>query len=523
MGKQFRASTKLTAKFLVMLMVLQAALFAFTAFAETAPASVTIKKGTDDVSGTTLVGFIGVPIALTATPNVTVTTAAYKLNFWHSTNSTAIPVATGNTALKSFTPLAKGTAVLSVFNAVDNTGPTNTVTVNVYRKLTGFTILDAAKLTVKVGKTGFIKDPTLIPSDGDVLSTVYSLSAAESAKGVVTVDSVTGAVYGVKSGTATVTITKNLPGGTSIARTFVVTVPEPVNTLAISTNGKDPAGTTLGINAGKTTLLKTILTSITGPTKKPTDLGVKWKVESGDTSVISIDSKTGLITLTDKTDTAIGKTAVISATANDNWNSAADTITVTVGKELTTLSVTKSTYVLKIGDNRQIIPVFKSSNATPPTITSVTYTAATGQTAILTVDSAGIIHGVGAGTVKITVLATAADGTTKTTFVNATVVGDVTKIDLVAPLTASSTKPMKLYSKVTIKANVTGGSPKLNTVRFKSNDTSIAFVNIYTGEVTAVGVGNTTITASAVTSGATVTATAPVPVFVTDPDGLLTP
>src|SRR4051812_45503801 len=120
MGKQFKASTKLTAKFLVALMVLQAVLFSFSSFSEKAPTSVVIKKGNSPVSGTTLVAFINTPIALTAVPNSTVTSAAYKKFFWHSSTS-AITVPSGDVAAKSITPTAKGTGVVvNVYNAVDN-------------------------------------------------------------------------------------------------------------------------------------------------------------------------------------------------------------------------------------------------------------------------------------------------------------------------------------------------------------------------------------------------------------------
>jgi hypothetical protein len=540
MGKNFKASSKLTAKFLVVLMVLQAALFALTAFGETEPTAVTIHERTAtgaDVSGKTIVAFKNTAFTLVAVPNTTVTSTAYKKNYWKSSALGVINPTDTITAIKSFTPVAKGTTTISVFNTTNTTGPTNSVIVNVYSKLTSFT---PPAMIIKLGKVGYISEPVLAPTDADVSSTVYSLTSAELNKGVVKLnttdgtDTVFGAVYAAKSGTATITVTKNVYYSTTpVVKTFVVTVPEPVKSIAISANGKDPAPDNLSINAGKKTILKTVFTSAAGVTKKPTNVAVTWTKVSGDPE-IDVNSK-GEVTTTPNTEASIGKSAVLKATAVDSWNNASDTITVTVGKELKTFSLAQSNVLMKSGSTKQINISLKSdNNAINPTVTSVTYTAETGKTDILTVDAnTGLITAnttKKAGIVRITVRVTPADGSAvKTAVVTAAVVADVEKIVLTAPATASDTKPMKLYSKVMIKATVTPSTAlKLNTVRFTSADSNIAFVNPYTGEVTAVGVGNTTISASAVTSGATVigatTAGATtVPVYVTDPDGVLHP
>jgi hypothetical protein len=507
MGKNFKASTKLTAKFLIALLVVQAALFAFTAFADTKPTAVTIheKNATGaDVSGKTINIFKGA-FTLAAVPDTAVTTNAYKVNYWKSSVGSVITVSTGNTAVKSFTAAAKGTTTLTVFNTTDSTGPTNTVTVNVYSKLTGFTFPDAGKLTVKLGQAGYIKEPTLIPADADVTETVYSLSAAEITKGVVKVNTtdgtntVAGAVYAVKSGTAVVTVTKTLPGNTKVTKTFTVTVPEPVQSLAISADGRNPAPDSLYVNLGKKTTLKAILTAATAG-KKSSNIGVTWTKESGGDAGLDINAK-GEVQIPTTTADSLGKTAVFRVTANDSWNNAYDTVTVTVGKELKTFSVTQSSVFLKSGGTKQINTILKSDNAAiAPSVTSVTYVAEPNKTDILTVDKdTGLITAnttKTSGTVNIVVTATPADGSApKKVTVKATIVADVSTITLSTTVTAA--KPLSLYSKTNIKAVIDPAALKLNAVRYKAADESIVFVNPYTGEVTGLKAGSTTITAKA--------------------------
>jgi hypothetical protein len=523
MGKQFKASTKLTAKFLVALLVLQAVLFSLTAFAVVAPPTpdaLTIKKaGIAVADGATLPIYTGAVVPFTASftkAGTSVVNAVYT-TAWSKTGG--ISVSTTGVVTASTTT---GAATLIATSTTPNLS--DTVTFWVYKELKLAAFILPATMKVSVSKTVYIPASH---GDADVTDTVYSFvgTTAATTTDIVTLDTVSGAVYAKKSGTVSIKVTKTQPiGNIKISKNITITVPEPVKTVEISTNGTTPAGATIGINAGVKTTLKAIVTSNTGSTKKATDPTVKWAKVSGD-SAITIDANTGVITLTDTiADAAIGKTAVISVTANDTWNNAADTITVTVGKALVSVTAVKSVLLLKAGDNKTIIPVLKSNNTTAPTlsVTGVTYTAEPGKTAILTVNSiTGVVYAVAAGattalsTVKITVEAFAADGTSKKTIVSATVVANVTNIVLTQPETTKSTKPLSLYSKALIKTTITPASLKLNMVRYTSSDPTIAFVNKYTGEITAAGVGHATITASA--DGFTSNA---IDVYVANPDGL---
>jgi uncharacterized protein YjdB len=519
MSKQFKATTKLTAKFLVVLMVLQAALFALTAFGDTLPTSVTIKQGTTDVSGKTISAFVGVPLTLVATPNATVTTTAYRVNYWHSNNTTALPVGTTTTASKSFTPAAIGTGIaLSVFNTTDNTGVTNSVTINVYQKLINAAYNLSGKATIDVGVTTTVYKPVLTPTTASVTSVTYASNNTT----VATVDPNSGLIKAIAPGTAKITATIVAPGVADKKVFLNVTVPVPVTDIQISADGKVAAGTTLGINYGKKTTLKAMFTGMiigTATTAtKPTNVGVTWTTSNNN---IAIDNK-GVITLGSAAQ--VGDTATITAIAKDTLNGQSDSVNVTVGTQLLTIKAAKTALTVRIGtaNGKQINITASPANATIPTVSGQTYTYSSSAPTIAGVTVAGVVYGVSVGKATITVTATPADGSAaKTLKISVGVLADVTIIELTAPTAASSTKPMKLYSKITIKTAVTPTASKL-VARFESADPSVAYVNPYTGEVTAMGVGNTTIKATALTSGATATSNS-VPVYVTDPDGLLAP
>jgi hypothetical protein len=508
MSKQFKATTKLTAKFLVVLMVLQAALFALTAFGAE-PTSLEIKLGGQSISAPVKM-YTGTRLSFTGV--FTPTDSTYHVT-WNRTGTAVDVISTTGVVTAGTT----GGGVSSTLSVTPTKGSLTAtpVTILVYKALATFTFPSTGQ-TINLGQTTQISQGTQTPG-ADVTSTTYAFVDAAKGAAVLTLNTVTGEVYAKAPGTVQVKVTKVLPIGANKVATITIKVPEPVASLDISTDGKNAAGTNLGINSGKKTTLKTILTTSTGGRTVPTNKVVKWEKVSGDTE-ITINETTGVISLVNNTDALIGKTAVIKATANDTWNSAADTITVTVGKELKALTVTKSVYLLKKDDVKQIIPVLTSTTVgVAPTVTSITYTIASADTAKVTVDAAGHITAVAVGDgkpVKVTVTALAADGTKKSTFVNVTVVADVTSITLVSP-TVTVAKALKLYSKATIRTTIAPSGLKLNAVRYTSANPAIAFVNPYTGEVTAMGVGSTTVSASGDGVPSNV-----ITIYVADPDGL---
>jgi len=477
MGKQFKASTKLTAKFLVVLMVLQAVFVAFTASADSKPTSVTIHKTTaagSDVSGTTIVAFKGTAFSLAVVPNAAVTSAAYLKNYWHSTDTTVIANVSATTAVKSFTPLKAGTVTLTVYNTTDNGSVSNTVSVNVYTKLTGFTL---TPLTVKVNETKAIAVTNLLPSaitSTDVVSTTYSISSADQA--FATVNSTTGVVTGVAAGKATVTVVKTLPDNSTVTKTVVVTVPKPVTSVTVKKGTSSVSA--IGIDAGKTiTLTAGVL-----PTEA-TDKKVNYSLQTpGDSAYVTLNTTTGAVY---GKPAGIGHAVVVLYTANDTVNSAVKSVTFTVYKEFKSATLAKSTAVLKIGGTKQIVyPTITPSDAS---VTSVTYSS--DATGVATVNSSGLITGVAAGTANISVIINIHDGVTKTLKIAVKVSKAVTGITILP-----ATKSIKLYESYSIASSIAPSDASYKKVTYTSSDPSVAFVNPRTGAVTGIGIGTSTIT-----------------------------
>jgi hypothetical protein len=501
MGKKIKSTKVLTAKLLAVLLVLQAVLFSVTAFGSTVqvPNSLVIKRGATDVTGTAVSVLRGSTVALTSvlsnatTPSIT--SATYKVS-WTS-NSTSATIA--NVNLGSIVAASTGVAVITAAEPV--TGLTKTVTLAIYEALKTFTA--STTLTLKLNQTGYAPITAFSPSNADVTSTVYAISNVSPA-GAVTIDPITGLITAVAPGSATIKVTKTLPAGqTDKSVTFKVTVPQPVTSVAISTDGKTPVGATLGINIeDKTINLKAIFNAATG--KIPTDKGVTWSVYSSTSTSISITS-TGALTVTGA---AYGATATIKLTAKDTSNSAVATVDITIVHKLTGIKLPQSSLTLRYNETgKQISPA--TLLGTTPTITGVTYTSDKPSVAGVTVT--GQVYSVGSGTAKITVKVTAADGTFKTAVLPVTVSDKITAITISVPSTT-----LKLYSKATIKSTFQPTTAKYNYARFTSSNPSVAFVNPLTGEVTAIAVGTTDIksTAENTVNSNTITIT------VSNPDGL---
>src|ERR1700730_16631055 len=115
MGKNFKASSKLTAKFLVVMLVLQAVLFAFAASADTLATAVVINKGTS-TAVSPVIAFLGTNVILTASLTGSPTTATYKANTWTSSTAAATLTTPTGGATTTVVPVAKGTTTITVTN-----------------------------------------------------------------------------------------------------------------------------------------------------------------------------------------------------------------------------------------------------------------------------------------------------------------------------------------------------------------------------------------------------------------------
>lgn len=519
MGKQFKASTKLTAKFLVVLMVLQAVMFSFTAFGADTTFFIGDKSKAEIVAPVNaLTGGTAALIGVFGPVNAT-----YKAA-WTSSDTSVATVNALTGAVKATTKAGSVTitAAYAPLNLSDS------ITLNVYAPIKTFTL--PKSLTVSVGQSVYIPLPlVLMPLDAEVTSTVYTITSTGtapftiSAGGYVTASEV---VYG--KGTVTVEKFYSTGSGTGSKKaTIVVTVPVPVAAIAISTNGKAAAGATGGINLGAKTTLKAIFNG--GAKPVPTNARVIWT--SSDITKVTIGESTGIIDLKGAADSLAGQEVTITATAVDTIYAASDSIVLTIAKPLKAVSVTKSVYLIKVDGSAQIEPILTSATANVlPTVTSVTYKLAVSadSNSIELNEETGVYKAIGASTkatVKINVTAIAADGSKKTTAVTVTVIPNVTGIVLTEPTgkaVGSIDKQLEVFSKTAIKTAITPSKLKLNVVRFSTTTPLIAFVNPYTGEVTGLSPGEAKIIATAVNISGTITSNE-ITIHVADTNGLLTP
>jgi uncharacterized protein YjdB len=495
MGKQFKATSKLTAKFLVVIMVLQAALFSFTAFGADA-GTVEIKKltaangadaGTNIAMFLNAAGTAGVPYTLAAKIDAGATTLAEKANTWTSSDESVATAtytaATGYTV--TILPKVAGLGLTTMITLRNTkSGITDTVNVTVYKKLTAYTIVPTLK--VVKGYTAQIAAATnILPSGATVSSTTYTIPDLQ--KQYATVDS-DGLVTALKKGSATVTIRKYLPDGTSIPKTITVTVTEPVQTVVIKKALDSP--TVLGIDASKTIAL----TGVVGPIEA-TDKTLSWT--SSDPTWVKV-SVTGAVYAYPA---GIGKTVTITATALDSLLGAKDSVTFTVYKGVTSITLPKSTLAMKIGATKDISG-FGLVLPVDADIISREYSIKTGSvtgTAITVDPQTGIITA-GNGSGKATVLITIKvhDALTKVLSLVVTVSPASTGVTL-----APATVTMKQFETKALAATFL---PKTPAVTFKkidytTSDAAVAFVNPRTGVVTAVGTGTATITGTPVNGG----------------------
>jgi uncharacterized protein YjdB len=478
MGKNFKATSKLTAKFLIALLVVQAALFAFTAFGATS-GSATIKKGTAD-AGSNIAAFVsataGIPITLTGVLDAGATSATEKANTWTS-SAPAVATATYATtgATVTITPLLAGlgqTTTITLLNKLS--GKTDTVDVTVYRKLTAFT-LTATTLKIQKGQSAQIKIATITPNDATVSSTTYTSSTtkvlANTTDGL---NTVAGAVYGAVVGTSVVTVKSFLPDGTFLTKTVSVTVTEPVQTVVIKKGIATP--TALGIDATKTISLTGTVTP-TGATYKT----LKWTSSNEAYATVSATGAVyGKIA-------GIGQTVTITATALDTLNSAADSVTFTVYRPMKSAVLSKSTLNMKIGGTKDV-SAFTVITPADASIDPTTYSSSA--ISVATVDANGVVTAVGGGKATITVNINRHDGT-KQFKINVIVSTASTSITL-----RPSTLTLKQFESKALSVTFAPTTVTYKKIDYTTSDASVAFVNPRTGVVTAVAPGIATITAT---------------------------
>lgn len=222
---------------------------------------------------------------------------------------------------------------------------------------------------------------------------------------------------------------------------------------------------TATIRVGETQSLSATVDAINGA-----GTGVTW---SSETPTVATVNGSGLVT-------AIGiGTATIRATATaDTRVSTTATITVQAARNIT---VTPATVSLGTGQTQALQATVQIDAGLPTTVTWRT-SAAT----IATVSAAGVVSGVARGSATITAVSVGDTTLRASTTVN---VVPVVRSVTVTPTTAQ----LFINAAQQLTAAVTADEGAVQTVTWRSSDPAAATVNA-TGLVTAVGLGNTTIT-----------------------------
>lgn len=220
-----------------------------------------------------------------------------------------------------------------------------------------------------------------------------SLTYASSDTAVVEV-SADGLLTAKKAGNAVITITA--PGSATtpkLKREVKVTVGGAANEAAVPVTGVTVAPTTASKQVGQTQQLTADVAPANASNKK-----VNWTTSDATKATVSA---TGLVTAV-----AVGS-ATITATTEDGTKTATSAITVTAASvAVTGVTVAPTTSSKAVGETQQLTPTIAPSNATNK---AVTYTSAT--PAVATVNSAGLVTAVSAGTAVITVKTTDGDKT----------------------------------------------------------------------------------------------------------------
>jgi len=396
------------------------------------------------------------------TVNVQPSDASNRDVTWSTSNADIATVSMGG----QVTSVAAGTATITA-TANDGSGKTDTVTVTVAKPVSSIT-LAPDNFSLDVGDTKTLS-VTVEPSTANQAVTWSSGTPATA-----TVDA-SGKVTAVAAGTSAVIITATAADGSGTKGTATVTV-NSVKVSEVKINGGN-----LELEIGSSTVL-----TVTVSPEKAGNKEVTWK--SSNDSIATVD---GVGEVTAK---AVGGPVTITATAKDGsgkFGTIAVTVTAIPPKKVESVQINGlNVQELFVGGSTilqvTVLP-FDAGN------TGVTWSSS--NTGVATVDSSGKVTGVGDGTATIT--ATAADGSGK----QSTVSIKVSPVQVIGVSISGSGIVQKKFDLTvkdtkTLSVTVTPENATNDKVTWSSSDPAIASVDT-NGKVTAIAVGNATITAKA--------------------------
>jgi len=333
----------------------------------------------------------------------------------------------------------------------DNLVSTKELTVNVMQPVASVS-LNKADLTLSKGNLETLA-ATVSPSDSSNKNVTWSSSDET----IATVDQ-TGKVTALKAGTTTITATTEDGRKTAACN---VTVTQPVT--GISLNKTDLTMTNGGIE---------VLTATVEP-EDSSNNNVTWS--SSDPTVAKVD-QSGKVTALK------AGTTTITVTTEDGNKTA--TCHVTVTQPVTNISLNKTDLTLTNGDTETLV-----ATVTPENASNKNVTWSSGDESVATVDQAGKVTALKAGTTTITV--TTEDGK-KTATCTVTITDPV--IAVTGIMLNQSCLSMNLGVKMKLTATVLPETATNKIITWSTDDPSVATVE--NGTITALKTGIANITAT---------------------------
>ncbi|WP_175412992.1 Ig-like domain-containing protein [Clostridium sp. AWRP] len=268
-----------------------------------------------------------------------------------------------------------GTATITAATEDGQKSASCTITVSEKVPITAIN-LDKAEGSLVVGSCIYLGETAHVQPENATYKTVKWISSDSDVARVF--NDYSGAVTGVKEGTATITAVSN--DDNTIKAEYKLTVIPKISVTGITLDKTDET-----LSAGNSIKLV--------PTIQPdnaADKNVTWA--SSDTSIATVD-RDGKVT-----GVSAGGPVVITATTEDGKETATCNITVTKKVDVTGVTLDISSKDLEVGDEFQLIPTVNPDNASNKNVTW-----SSSDTTIGSVDENGKVKALKAGKVDITV------------------------------------------------------------------------------------------------------------------------
>ena len=410
----------------------------------------------------------------TLTATVLPETATNKTVTWKSSNE-AIATVDANGKV---TAVAVGEATITATTA-DGSNLSASCKVTVVPTLAEIITLDKTEISLEATETATLV-ATVLPEN----ATNKSVTWKSSNEAVAIVDA-NGKVTAVAVGEATITATT--ADGSNKSATCKITV---AKTLATSISLDKTSAT---LKATETLTLKATVAPAT-----TTDKSVTWK--SSNEAVATVDAN-GKVTAV-----AVGETTITATTTDGSNLSASCKITiVATPAESITLNVTEVS--LKVNGTTIL-----TATVLPETATNKSVTWTSSNEAVATVDANGVVTAVAVG--EATITATTTDGSNKSATCKITVAKTLAESVTLDKTSAT----LKATETLTLKATVAPATTTDKSVTWKSSNEAVATVDA-NGKVTAVAVGETTITATT-TDGSNLSASCKITIVATPAESI---